>query len=54
MTQPDQILENILALEESIGNADTIDENLQNEVLASKFAFYESFSDEVREKQEKG
>lgn len=49
---PNQVLENILALEEGIGEAETTEPYLQAEILKQKFKFYKNYSIIVREKLE--
>lgn len=51
---PDQMLENILNLEERIGDAETSEPLIQAQVLEKKLHFYQHNSGIVREKLEKG
>lgn len=46
------MLENIINLEETVGEADTAEEFLRNAIFNKKLQFYEKFSDLVREKLE--
>lgn len=44
------MLENILKLEESIGDAENAEPFLQSEILNKKLEFYQHYSIEVRQK----
>lgn len=50
---PSQMLNNILALEKSMGTAETAEEYIRNSFLTEKLYFYEDFSDAIRGIQEK-
>lgn len=50
---PVQMLDNILALEESIGDAETAEPFLRAEVQSANYLFYDKYIDAVREKEEK-
>lgn len=50
---PNQMLENILSLEDIVGDALDVEPFLQAMILEKKLDFYEFFSEEVRVKQEK-
>lgn len=51
---PEQMLENILKLEEAIGDAETADSYLQSEVLTKTLEFHKLYSGKVKEKMENG
>lgn len=47
------MLDNILVLEESIGDAEDTEDFLQTNIVAEKKRFYETYISQVRERQEK-
>lgn len=53
MPIPDQMLNNILALEESVGDAGAAETYLRSEVIAQRLQFYLYFAGIVRQNQEK-
>lgn len=52
-TIPDQLLENVLLLEDSIARAETVEKNLQYEIFTQSEKIYELYDDKIREKRDK-